>query len=123
MHKYLGTLAAVVLSYQAIFGVSTPQAADWGSKLSQDIPKIEKYLKDAKEMDDLEKKVGQRTGKFTFFVILTDSNEDYINRLISVIQGKTDYKVRLEPMNKEQPDKFYYFILEPSATNFIRKKD
>ncbi len=114
MHKYLGTLAAVVLSYQAIFGVSALQAADWGNNLSQDIPKLEKYLKDAKEMGDLEKKVGQRMGKFTFFVILTDSNEDYIISLISIIRGKTDYKVRLEPMNFKN---YYLFVLEPSKTD------
>ena len=115
MNKYLHrTLAAVVLSYQSIFGVSALQAADWGNNLSQDIPKLEKYLKDAKEMDDLEKKVGQRMGKFTFFVILTDSNEDYINILTNAIQGKSDYRVSLKPMSFKN---YYLFVLEPSKTD------
>ena len=114
MRYYLrNTLAAVLLSYQPIFGVSGLQAADWSSNISQDMPKLEKHLKDAKGMGDLEKKIGPRLDKLRFFVILTNSDKDYIDFLISAIQSKTDYKARLEPMNPREPDEFYLFILEP----------
>ena len=115
MRQYLReTLAAIVFSYQTIFGVSTLQAADWGNNLSKDIPKLEKYLKDAKEMGDLEKKVGSRLDKFIFVVVLTDSNEDYINILANAIRGKTDYRVSLKPMNFNN---YYHFVLESSKTD------
>ena len=108
------TLAAVVFSYQAIFGVSALQAADWGSNLYHDVPQLEKYLKYAKEMGDLEKKVSPRLDKFTFVVVLTEANEDYINILITEIQDKTDYRVSLKPMNFKN---YYQFVLEPSKTD------
>ena len=112
MSQYLrGTLAtAIVLTYQTMFGVAGLQAADWGSNFSSDIPKLERHIKDAKEMGDLEKKVGPRLSKFTFFVILTDSNEDYISTLINEIQSKTDYRVSLNPMSSKN---YYLFVLEP----------
>ena len=115
MNRYSrGALAAIALTYQTMFGVAGLQAADWGNNLSQDVPKLEKYLKDAKEMGDLEKKVGSRLDKFIFVVGLTDSNEDYINILINEIQGKTGYRVSLEPINYKN---YHKLVLRPSKTN------